>query len=73
MSSNALIRAYQEDVDRKRLLIRKAANTRNRLVFITEALRKLFIDENFVTLLRADGLDTLPGNIAARIQSGVQA
>jgi ParB family transcriptional regulator, chromosome partitioning protein len=73
LSSTALIRAYQEDVDRKRLLIRKAATTRNRLVFVTEALRKLFGDENFVTLLRAESLSTLPGNIAARIQAGVQA
>jgi ParB family chromosome partitioning protein len=73
LSSNALIRAYQEDVDRKRLLIRKAAVTRNRLVFVTEALRNLFGDENFVTLLRAEGLETLPGNIATRIQAGVQA
>jgi ParB family transcriptional regulator, chromosome partitioning protein len=73
LSSNALIRAYQEDVDRKRLLIRKAETTRNRLVFVTEALRKLLIDENYVTLLRAEGLDTLPRNIAARIEVGVQA
>jgi ParB family chromosome partitioning protein len=73
LTSNALIRAYQEDVDRKRLLIRKAAATRNRLVFVTEALRKLFADENFVTLLRVEGIDTLPGTIAARIQAGVQA
>ena len=73
MSSNALIRAYQEDVNRKRLLMRKAATTRNRLVFVTEALRNLFGDENFITLLRAEGLETLPGNIAARIQAGVQA
>jgi ParB family chromosome partitioning protein len=42
-------------------------------VFVTEALRQLFGDENFATLLRAEGLDTLPGNIAARIQAGVQA
>ena len=73
LSSNALIRAYQEDVDRKRLLIRKAEATRNRLVFVTEALRKLFVDENFVTLLRAEGLDTLPKNIASRIEAGIQA
>lgn len=73
LTSNQLIRVYQEDVDRKRLLIRKAAATRNRLVFVTEALRKLFTDENFVTLLRVEGLDTLPGTIAARIQVGVQA
>ena len=60
LSSNALIRAYQEDVDRKRILIRKAETTRNRLIFVTEAIRKLIVDENFVTLLRAEGLETLP-------------
>jgi ParB family chromosome partitioning protein len=73
LSSNALIRAYQEDVDRKRLLIRKAETTRNRLIFVTEAVRKLIVDENFVTLLRAEGFDTLPQNLAARIEVGAQA
>ena len=60
LSSNALIRAYREDVDRKRLLIRKAEATRNRLIFVTEAVRNLLNDENFVTLMRAEGFDTLP-------------
>lgn len=69
LSSNALIRAFQQDVDRKRLLIRKAEATRNHLVFVTEALRNLLQDENFVTLLRAEGLETVPGNLAARIQA----
>jgi ParB family transcriptional regulator, chromosome partitioning protein len=72
LSSTALIRAYQEDVDRKRILIRKAETTRSRLIFVTEAMRKLLADENFLTLLRAEGLDTIPSNLAARIQSGVQ-
>jgi ParB family chromosome partitioning protein len=70
LSSNSLIRAYREDVDRKRLLIRKANSTRDRLIFVTEALRKLFADENFVTLLRAEELDTLPQNLAERIGVG---
>jgi ParB family chromosome partitioning protein len=69
LSSNGLIRAYQEDVDRKRLLIRKAETTRNRLVFVTEAMRKLFDDENFVTLLRAEAIDSLPRNIAVRFEA----
>ena len=72
LSSTVLIRAYQEDVDRKRLLIRKAEATGNRLIFMTEAVRKLLADNNFVTLLRAEGLDTLPKNLAARIQGGGQ-
>jgi ParB family chromosome partitioning protein len=73
LSSHALIRAYREDVDRKRLLIRKAEATKSRLIFMTEAVRKLLADENFVTLLRAEGLDTLPRNLAARIEVGGQA
>jgi ParB family transcriptional regulator, chromosome partitioning protein len=72
VSSTALIRAYQEDVDRKRILIRKAETTRSRLIFVTEALRKLLTDENFLTLLRAEGLDSIPSNLAARIEAGAQ-
>ena len=73
LSSTALIRAYREDVDRKRVLIRRANSTRDRLIFVTEAMRKLFAEENFITLLRAEGLDTLPRNLADRIQAWAQA
>ncbi len=73
LSSTSLIRAFQEDVDRKRILIRKAEATRSRLVFMTEAMRKLLADDNFVTLLRAEGLDTLPKNLATRIDVGGKA
>jgi ParB family chromosome partitioning protein len=73
LSSNALIRVYREDVDRKRLLIRKAEVTRNRLIFVTEAVRTLLDDENFVTLMRAEGFDTLPRNLATRIEAGGKA
>jgi ParB family transcriptional regulator, chromosome partitioning protein len=70
LSSTALLRAYREDVDRKRLLIQKANATRDRLIFLTEAIRKLIADENFVTMLRAEGLDTLPQNLADRLREG---
>ena len=70
LSSTSLIRAYQEDVDRKRILIRKAETTRSRLIFVTEAMRKLLSDDNFVNLVRAEGLDTIPKNLGARIDIG---
>lgn len=73
MSPVALLRAYRENTDRKRLLIRKADATRDRLVFVTEAMRKLLSDENFVTLLRAEGIDTLPRNLADRLSVGRSA
>lgn len=70
LSSAALLRTYREDVEKKRLLIRKAEVSRDRLVFVTQALRTIFSDENFVTLLRAEGLDTLPKNLAEHIDAG---
>jgi ParB family chromosome partitioning protein len=72
LSSDALLRAYRQETDKKRLLIRKAETTRGRLVFVTEALRKLLADEHFVTLLRAEGLDTLPRPLADRFQASGQ-
>jgi len=69
LSTNALIRTYRQDVERKRLLVRKAEATRDRLTFITQALRTLFADEHFVTLLRAEGLDSLPRNLANRLKT----
>lgn len=73
LSPTALVRAYREGVDRKRILIRKANATRDCLIFITEAMRKLFAEEYFITLLRAEGLDTLPQNLANRIEAWAQA
>lgn len=67
LSSHALIRTYRQDTDRKRLLVQKANATSEKLVFVSEALRRLFADENFVTLLRAEGMETLPRPLAERI------
>jgi len=52
--------------------VKKAHLIENRLLFIVSALRKLFQDEDFVTLLRAEGLDTLPLYLAERIQIEVK-
>lgn len=68
LTSTTLIKAYNQDADRKRLLIRKASHTRDKLIFITQALKKLFEDENFVTLLRAEGLHSLPRNLTDKME-----
>ncbi|MBT8458663.1 MAG: ParB N-terminal domain-containing protein [Litoreibacter sp.] len=67
LSVESLIRTYQNDVEKKQVLLRKATATRNELMFITEALRKLLNDENFVTLLRAEGFATIPKNLSDRL------
>jgi len=70
VTSSSLVRNYQHEVDRHKLLIRKADFTRQRLLFVIEALRQLLADEHFSNLLRAEGLDTLPKQLAERIWSG---
>ena len=55
------------------MLVRKAEATRNRLIFVTEALRAIFADENFLTLLRAEDLDTLPRNLGDRLDASARA
>ena len=62
-----LIKAFQEDTERKKMMIRKTEATRNRLIFIVEALSQLSSDETFVALLEDEGLATMPSRVADRI------
>jgi ParB family chromosome partitioning protein len=70
LSSAALIRAYREEADKQRLLVKKAEACRERLIFIVQALRALFAEDGFVNLLRAEGLDTVPKRLAERMECG---
>jgi ParB family chromosome partitioning protein len=45
---------------RQNAFIRKARVCDNKLTFIVSALRKLTEDENFINLLKAEGLLTMP-------------
>lgn len=67
VTSLSLVRTYQKEVERQRLLVRKAEFTQQRLLFITSALHELFSDENFTNLMRAEGLDSLPKYLSERI------
>ena len=67
-SAEALVRAYRQEADRQKLFVKKARLTENHLLFVVSALKKMFQDENFLTLLRAEGLETLPAYLADRIQ-----
>jgi ParB family transcriptional regulator, chromosome partitioning protein len=67
VTTSSLIRTYQKEVARQKLVVKKAEFAQQRLLFITSALRQLLADENFATLLRAEGLDTLPAYLAERV------
>lgn len=69
MSADSLIRTFQKETDRQRLLIKKAELTQQRLLFIINAFKILMADQHFRTLLRAEQLDSMPRQIAIKLQS----
>lgn len=69
VTADSLVRAYRKETDRQKLLIKKAAVSQSRLLFLVNGLRRLFADDHFRTLLRAEGLDTLPRPLAERLDA----
>ena len=67
VTTSSLVRTYESEVERQKAMVRKAEFTQQRLLFVVGALRQLFADENFVNLLRAESLTTLPKYLAERV------
>jgi ParB family transcriptional regulator, chromosome partitioning protein len=72
-SAEGLVRVYRQEADRHQLFVKKAQLVENRLLLIISAVKNLFRDENFITLLRAEGLDSLPAPLAEKIQIAERA
>lgn len=67
-SAEGLVRVYRQEADRQTLLIKKSQLAEHRLLLIVSALKSFLRDENFLTLLRAEELDSLPAPLAEKIQ-----
>lgn len=67
-SAEALVRVYRREADRQKLVVKKAQITETRLLIVVTAMKKLFADDNFLTLLRAERLDTLPTYLAEKVR-----
>ena len=59
-SAESLVSAYRQESQRQKLMVKKARLCDARLTFILTAFNKLLADENFVTMLRAENLATMP-------------
>lgn len=66
-TATALVRAYQKEVDRQKMLVKKASLTQGQLSFIVGAMSTLLAEDHFVTLLRAEGMASLPKPMAERL------
>jgi ParB family chromosome partitioning protein len=50
------------------VLVKKADLAQTRLSFAVNALRRLFADEGFVTVVRAEAMHTLPRPLAEQLE-----
>ena len=67
LTSEAMVRTYQQEAERQKVLIKKAEVTQGKLMFVTEALKSLMIDEAFISLLKTEGLNALPALLHQRM------
>jgi ParB family transcriptional regulator, chromosome partitioning protein len=68
ITAASLIQSYQNKAQRQKLLVKKADLAQTRLSFVVNALRRLLADEGFITLLRAEAMDTLPRPLAEQLE-----
>ena len=69
ISTKNLLKTYQQETVRQRMVLQKAKLCETRLMFVVASLKQLFNDDNFVNLLRAESLDTLPSYLSTHINS----
>ena len=73
VSMKDVLKVYKKEVDRKRLLTKRAEIASSQLLFIVEALRRLLREDNFNNLLRAEDLNTLPKFLAGMVHEKKRA
>jgi len=66
-SVESLVNSYKRESQRQKLLIKKAKICDAKLVFVVTAFDKVLEDENFVNLLRAEALCTMPKYLSAKL------
>jgi ParB family transcriptional regulator, chromosome partitioning protein len=67
VTSDGLIRSLQRETERRKALVRRGTLARSRLTFVTNAMKHLLANDHFVALMRAEGFNTIPTALAARI------
>jgi ParB family chromosome partitioning protein len=68
VSADQIMKTYQRESARQRLVVRKSKLCETRLLFIVSALKTMVKDEHFITLLRAEGLDSMPEFLAKHLK-----
>jgi len=66
ISARKMLRAYRDETARQQSVVKQAQLCQRQLLYVASALKRLVIDENFINLLRAESLDSMPQYLAER-------
>lgn len=67
LTGSALVKLYKQRVQEQQKLVAKADQAKERLLVIASAMRDLFSDEDFRTVLQAENLIDMPEQLKLRI------
>ncbi len=65
-TAESLVRAYRLETQRQKIMVRKSKLCEARLLSVSAAFRVLVADEDYINLLRAEELHTMPKFLAER-------
>jgi ParB family chromosome partitioning protein len=68
-TTDSLVRAYRNESQRQQLMVRKAKLCEVRLLSTAAAVKVLVTDEDYINLLRAEKLDSMPKFLAERAKN----
>ena len=68
-TADGFVSAFRKETQRQKVMIKKAKLCEANLIFLIAGFKRLFADENFVNLLRAEQLGAIPKCLAERINS----
>jgi ParB family chromosome partitioning protein len=67
-TAESMVMAYRREAQRQKLLIKKAKLCETRLLSVSAIFKRLVMDEDYINLLRAEKLETMPKFLAERAQ-----
>jgi ParB family chromosome partitioning protein len=67
-NAESMVAAYRREAQRQKILIKKAKLCETRLLSVSAIFKRLVMDEDYINLLRAEKLETMPKFLAERAQ-----
>ncbi|MFS2325008.1 plasmid partitioning protein RepB C-terminal domain-containing protein [Brucella sp. H1_1004] len=67
MSSDAILKAFEADTTKKKMLIKRADAAKSRLAFIIAAVKTLLLDNRLRPIFEEEGLTTIPEVLARKL------